>query len=421
MELIISEYFSYRNNKMYCGNVPLEDIIKIAGSPVYIYNKQFFKDRYNEFSNAFSEINHEIFFAIKSNFNLSVIKTFADLGSGTDVNSQGEMYRALKAGVSPSKIIHSGVGKTGDEIINGLEHDILMLKAESEEEVLLINEIAGKMNKTARVALRVNPDVDAETHPYISTGLMHNKFGLNISEAVDLFGSGNRLKNIDFTGIDMHIGSQIIKIDPFAEAIDKLSAVYFDLKEKGIHLKHFDIGGGMGVSYKGEEVFTIDEFAAALIPRLKKLDCKILFEPGRYLTANGGILVSQVLFTKKNNEKKFLIVDAAMNDLLRPSIYNAYHHIQPVELISGREDIVADIVGPVCESGDFFAKERIISKLNREEYLAILSCGSYGMVMSSNYNGRRRPPEVLVDNDSFRIIRGRESYDHLLWDENENI
>jgi diaminopimelate decarboxylase len=406
---------------MYCGSIPITEIIKTAGTPVYIYNKQFFQDRYKEFNKAFSEINHEIYFAIKSNFNLSVIKTFSDLGSGTDVNSYGEMHRALKAGVTPSKIILSGVGKTKDEIKAGLEQDILMLKAESEEEVLLINEIAGKMNKTARVAIRVNPDVDAETHPYISTGLMHNKFGLNIPEAVDLFSMGSKLKNIEFTGIDMHIGSQIVKIDPFAEAIDKLSGVYFNLKAKGIRLKHFDIGGGMGVSYKGEEVFTIDDFAAALIPKLKKLDCKIFFEPGRYLTANGGILVSQVLFTKMSNEKKFLIVDAAMNDLLRPSIYNAYHHIQPVELVPGREDIIADIVGPVCESGDFFAKERIISQMNREEYLAILSCGSYGMVMSSNYNGRRRPPEVLVDNDSFRIIRGRESYDHLLWDENENI
>jgi diaminopimelate decarboxylase len=421
MELIDTKYFSYRNSKMYCGNVPVEDIIKTAGTPVYIYNKQFFQDRYKEFNNAFSEIDHEIFFAIKSNFNLSVIKTFADLGSGTDVNSRGEMFRAMKAGVSPSKIVLSGVGKTSDEIKTGLENDILLLKAESEQEVLLINEIAGKLNKTAHVAIRVNPDVDAETHPYISTGLIQNKFGLNIDEAVDLFTMGSKLKSIEFTGIDMHIGSQIVKIDPFAEAIDKLSAVYFDLKAKGIHLKHFDIGGGIGVSYTGEEVFTIEDFAATLIPRLKKLDCKIFFEPGRYLTANGGILVSQVLFTKTNNEKKFLIVDAAMNDLLRPSIYNAYHHIQPVELVSGREDIIADIVGPVCESGDFFAKERLISHLDREEYLAILSCGSYGMVMSSNYNGRRRPPEVMVDNDSFRIIRGRESYDHLLWDENENI
>jgi diaminopimelate decarboxylase len=246
---------------------------------------------------------------------------------------------------------------------------------------------------------------------------MQNKFGLNTTEAASIFRSGGSLKNIQFTGIDMHIGSQIIKIEPFVEAIERLSEVYFKLKEEGIHLKHFDIGGGLGVSYKGEKVFSVSEFAASVIPVLKKTGCKIFFEPGRYLTANGGILVSQVLFTKINNDKKFLIVDAAMNDLLRPSIYNAYHHIQPVEIYSDRVDIEADIVGPICESGDFFAKDRVISQLNREEWIAILSCGSYGMVMSSNYNGRRRPPEVMVDQDKFYIVRGRETYDHLLWDE----
>jgi diaminopimelate decarboxylase len=417
LELIESPAFSYKNNHLCCGNVPLRDIVKLTDTPVYIYNKQFFLDRYNEFKNAFKGLDNSIFFSIKSNFNISVIKTFLDLGCGADVNSQGEMYRALKAGANPDKLILSGVGKTKDEIRYGLEHDILMLKAESEEEILLINDIAGNMNKTARVGIRVNPNVDAQTHPYISTGLMENKFGLNTNEAIDLFRMGGRLKNIEFTAIDMHIGSQIINIEPFAEAIDRLSEVYFNLQKNGINLKHFDIGGGIGVSYKGEKIFSIGEFASALIPKLKKLNCKILFEPGRFLTANGGILVSKVLFTKMNYDKNFIITDAAMNDLLRPSMYNAYHHIQPVDLSPEREDINADVVWPVCESGDFFAKDRIIPKMKREEYLAILSCGSYGMVMSSNYNGRRRPPEVLVDNNSFRTIRSRETYEHLIWDE----
>ena len=417
MEIIQSPLFYYKNNHLYCGQIPVHDIIQSTGTPVYIYNKQFFQNSYNEFKESFKELNNFIFFSAKSNFNISVIKTFVDLGCGVDVNSQGEMFRALKAGVKPDKLILSGVGKTKDEIKLGLEHDILILKAESEQEVFLINEIAGKMNKTARVGIRVNPNVDAKTHPYISTGLMENKFGLNTNEAVELFRIGNKLKNIEFTAIDMHIGSQIINIDPYAEAIDKLSEVYFRLKDIGIKLKHFDIGGGIGVSYKGEKIFSLKEFASALIPKLKKLDCQILFEPGRFLTANGGILVSQVLFTKMNYDKKFIITDAAMNDLLRPSIYNAYHHIQPVDLYPGREDIDADIVGPVCESGYFFAKDRVIPQMNREEYLAILSCGSYGMVMSSNYNGRRRPPEVLVDNNSFKIIRSRETYEHLIWDE----
>ena len=420
MELIQSPWFNYKKNHLYCGDVPIWDIIKSTGTPVYIYNKQFFQNSYNEFKEAFKELNNSIFFSVKSNFNISVIKTFLDLGCGTDVNSQGEMYRALKAGVKPDRLILSGVGKTKDEIKLGLEHDILMLKAESEEEIFLINEIAGEMHKTARVGIRVNPNVDAKTHPYISTGLMENKFGLNTDEAVGLFNMGGKLKNIEFTAIDMHIGSQIISIDPFAEAIDRLSEVYFHLKGNGINLKHFDIGGGIGVSYKGEKIFSLKEFASKLIPKLKKLGCQIFFEPGRFLTANGGILVSQVLFTKMNYDKKFIITDAAMNDLLRPSIYNAYHHIQPVDLCPNREDIDADIVGPVCESGDFFAKDRVISQMKRDEYLAILSCGSYGMVMSSNYNGRRRPPEVLVDYNNFSVIRSRETYDHLIWDEKLN-
>jgi diaminopimelate decarboxylase len=420
LNLIQSPWFSYRKNHLFCGEISIRDIIKTTGTPVYIYNKQFFQKSYNEFKEAFKELDNSIFFSVKSNFNISVIKTFLDLGCGADVNSQGEMYRALKAGVKPDKLILSGVGKTKDEITMGLEHDILLLKAESEEEIFLINEIAGALNKTARVGIRVNPNVDAKSHPYISTGLMENKFGLNIDEAVELFRMGAKLKNIEFTAIDMHIGSQIISIDPFAEAIERLSEVYFKLKDYGIKLQHFDIGGGIGVSYKGEKIFSLKDFAATLIPKLKKLNCKVFFEPGRFLTANGGILVSQVLFTKMNYDKNFIITDAAMNDLLRPSIYNAYHHIQPVELFPGREDMDADIVGPVCESGDFFAKDRIISQMNREEYLAILSCGSYGMVMSSNYNGRRRPPEVMIDNDSFSIIRSRESYEHLIWDEKVN-
>ena len=420
MDLIQSPWFSYKKDHLYCGEVPIRDIIKSTGTPVYIYNKQFFQNSYNEFKEAFKGLDNSIFFSVKSNFNISVINTFLDLGCGADVNSQGEMYRALQAGAKPDKLILSGVGKTKDEIKLGLEHDILLLKAESEEEILLINEIAGTMNKIARVGIRVNPNVDTKTHPYISTGLMENKFGLNTDEAVAIFNMGGKLKNIEFTAIDMHIGSQIVSIDPFSEAIDRLSEVYFRLKGNGINLKHFDIGGGIGVSYKGEKIFSLKEFASALIPKLKKLNCKILFEPGRFLTANGGILVSQVLFTKMNYDKNFIITDAAMNDLLRPSIYNAYHHIQPVDLYSERNDIDADIVGPVCESGDFFAKDRVISQMNREEYLAVLSCGSYGMVMSSNYNGRRRPPEVLIDNNSFHIIRSRETYEHLIWDEKLN-
>ncbi|WP_304042056.1 diaminopimelate decarboxylase [Ignavibacterium album] len=273
------------------------------------------------------------------------------------------------------------------------------------------------MNVTAPVALRVNPDVDAKTHPYISTGLSKNKFGIDSSAALSIYKSRNEFKNIQFTGIDMHIGSQIAYIEPFVEAISKLSELYFELRDEGLDLIHFDVGGGIGVQYNNEKSFTIEEFAEKTIPLFKKLSCKILFEPGRFLTANGGVLISEVLYNKQNGNKKFIIVDAAMNDLLRPTIYQAYHHIQPLQQHKERVDIVADIVGPVCETGDYFARDREITKTHSGEYLAIMSAGAYGMTMSSNYNGRRRPPEIIVDRDNIFVSRSRETFEHLLWDE----
>lgn len=418
MEYLKSEYFTYGlDNSLYCDKVPVKEIINKTGTPVYIYSKKFFEDRYKEFSQAFQSVKHKVFYSVKANFNLNVIKIFYDLGSGIDVNSEGEFYRAFKAGVDPKKMLMTGIGKTPDEIRLALEKDMLMIKAESIEEIELINEIAGKMKKKARVAVRVNPDVNPQTHPYISTGLSQNKFGIGVEEASDLFRDFERFGNISFTGIDMHIGSQITTIEPFAEAVDKLSEFYFKIKSYGVRIEHFDVGGGIGVSYNGEKSFSVSEYADALFPKLKKLDCEIFFEPGRFLTANGGILVTKVLFNKKNNLKNFVIVDAAMNDLLRPSIYSAYHHIQPVEISRSDKDIAADIVGPVCESGDFFAKDRTITKTKSGKYLAIMSAGAYGMVMSSNYNARRRPAEAMVTEDKFKIIRSRETFDHLLYDE----
>ena len=418
MEYLKSEYFTYGlDNSLYCDKVPVKEIINKTGTPVYIYSKKFFEDRYKEFSQAFQSVKHKVFYSVKANFNLNVIKIFYDLGSGIDVNSEGEFYRAFKAGVDPKKMLMTGVGKTPDEIRLALEKDMLMIKAESIEEIELINEIAGKMKKKARVAVRVNPDVNPQTHPYISTGLSQNKFGIGVEEASDLFRDFEKFGNISFTGIDMHIGSQITTIEPFAEAVDKLSEFYFKIKSYGVRIEHFDVGGGIGVSYNGEKSFSVSEYADALLPKLKKLDCEIFFEPGRFLTANGGILITKVLFNKKNNLKNFVIVDAAMNDLLRPSIYSAYHHIQPVEISRSDKDIAADIVGPVCESGDFFAKDRTITETKSGKYLAIMSAGAYGMVMSSNYNARRRPAEAMVTEDKFKIIRSRETFDHLLYDE----
>lgn len=417
MNYFNSKYFTYKNNELYCEGMSLKDILRETGTPAYVYSQNYFIDKYNELDSAFNEIDHNIFYAVKSNFNLSVIKTFADIGGGVDVNSEGELIRALKVGVPNDKIIFSGVGKTYDEIKIALEHDLLMIKAESEEELVLINEIATILNKTARVGIRVNPDVDPKTHPYISTGLAENKFGVDVTTAIKLYTESDRFKNIDYTGIDMHIGSQITTVEPFVSAVEKLSEIFLNLKKQGIKLKHFDIGGGIGVEYHHERIFSPSEFAKALIPILKKLDCKVILEPGRYLSANAGILIAQVLYTKVNHKKNFIIVDAAMNDLIRPSIYGAYHHIQPVQINKSCKDISADIVGPVCESGDFLAKDRNIQECKRGDYLSVMSAGAYGSTMASNYNARRRPPEILVNGSSFKVIKNRESFEHLFFEE----
>ncbi len=417
MNFFNTEYFTYKGNKLFCDNVPLELIARSAGTPVYVYSKKFFIDRYNEFNEAFKSVNHKIFFSAKSNYNINVIRIFSDCGGGIDVNSAGELYRALCAGVDPKNIIQTGVGKTEEEIEAGINARVRLIKAESLDEIYLIDKIAGKLNKKIETAFRINPDVDAKTHPYISTGLSENKFGISSKDAVKSFEEASKLKNISLTGIDMHIGSLVSGASPYVEAVDKLAEIFFELKSKGIVLKHFDIGGGMGVKYNNEEPFDIKNFSELLVPKFERLNCEIWFEPGRFLTANGGVLLSKILYIKKNGDKNFIITDAAMNDLLRPSIYGAYHHIQPVEKEDNRKEIIADIVGPVCESGDFLAKNREITEMKAGDFIAVMSAGAYGMTMSSNYNARRRAPEVIVDGDKFFITRGRESFEHLLYDE----
>ncbi|WP_337867030.1 diaminopimelate decarboxylase [Ignavibacterium sp.] len=417
MNYFETEFIRYKDNQLYVEDVSAKELAEQFGTPLYVYSKNHFITQYKKFEQAFKEIDHQIFYAMKSNFNLSVVDTFVKLGSGVDVNSEGELFRALKTNVDPQKIILTGVGKTKNEIRLGLEKKVLMIKAECEEEVELINKIAGEMNLIASVALRVNPDVDAQTHPYISTGLSKNKFGIDSAAAMEVYRRRNEFRHIQFTGIDMHIGSQITSIEPFVEAISKMSEIYFTLKSEGLNLKHFDIGGGIGVEYNSEKTFSIEEFAAKTIPVFKKIDCKILFEPGRFLTANGGVLLTEVLYNKHNGNKKFIIVDAAMNDLLRPTIYQAYHHIQPLIITDNRIDLIADIVGPVCETGDYFTRDREITKTHSGEFLAIMSAGAYAMTMASNYNARRRAPEILINGKSIYVARSRESFEHLLWDE----
>jgi len=417
MKYFNSDYFTYKENELFCEQTSLQELTKEFGTPLFVYSKKFFVDKYNELSEAFKEINHKVFYASKANFNINVIKIFNDLGGGVDVNSAGELYRALKAGVDPQNILLTGVGKTDDEIRLGLDKNVYLIKAESEEEVLAIDKIAGEMGKVAPVAIRVNPDVDPKTHPYISTGLAENKFGVDAALAFDMFIRCSKFENIELTGIDMHIGSQITTIEPFVEATIRMVELYKKIQAAGIPLKHFDIGGGIGVLYKDETPFTPKELAEKLIPIFMQIDAEIMFEPGRFLTANGGALLTEVLFTKKNShEKNFTVIDGAMTELLRPSIYKAYHHIQPV-IKNNEEDIVTDVVGPVCESGDYLAKSRELTKVSRKDILAVMSAGAYGMVMSSNYNGRRRPPEILVDGDKYYQIRSRETFDHLLYDE----
>jgi len=417
MELFDSHYFIYKNNNLFCENVSLENIANEVDTPVYVYSKKFLTDRYYEFQNAFEKIKHRVFYACKANYNINIIKLFSDLGAGVDVNSAGEYYRAVKAGVSSDNMIFSGVGKTVDEIKLALENNLLLIKAESIEEIELINEIAKKMGKVAPIAIRVNPNVNPLTHPYISTGLAENKFGVDETLTIEIFKNAAKLENIKLLGIDMHIGSQITKVEPYVEAVSKLIKLINELKIKGIELTHIDIGGGMGIKYTDEKTFSAKEFADAIIPLLKNVDCEIFFEPGRSLTANGGCLLTEVLYVKNNLNKNFLVVDAAMNDLLRPSIYKAYHHIQPVD-VSNNEKFIADIVGPICESGDFLGKQRLIKKCKRGDLLAVMSSGAYGIVMSSNYNSRRRPAEVLVEGGNFSVIRKRETYEQLVQNEN---
>ncbi len=420
MQLFESDYFTYKNNMLYCENVNLEDICSAVDTPIYVYSKKFMLDRFKEFEKAFKDVNHKIFYACKANYNVNIIKLFNDLGAGIDVNSAGEFYRAIKAGVDPQNIIMSGVGKTRNEIELALKNNIHLIKTESIGEIELINEVATEIDKTAPIAIRVNPNVDPSTHPYISTGLAENKFGVDETAAIDIFTNASKLNNIQLLGIDMHIGSQITNVDPYAEAVTKLVELVKHLEAKNIKLTHIDIGGGMGIKYLDEKPFTPIELANSILPIFKEVNCEIFFEPGRFLTANGGCLVSQVLYSKSNLDKNFLVVDAAMNDLLRPSIYKAYHHIQPIN-ISQREDFIADIVGPVCESGDFLGKNRQIKKCNSGDLIAVMSAGAYGMVMSSNYNARRRPAEVLVDNDKFTVIRERETFEQLMQNETVQI
>jgi diaminopimelate decarboxylase len=405
--------FQYRGEKLFCEEVAVSDIASSVGTPFYLYSRKTLESHFKAFDSAFSKVDHIICFSAKANSNLAVLRTFVRLGGGVDVVSAGEIYRAIQAGVKPEKIVYSGVGKRADEIEYALQQPILMFNIESSQELLAIDHIAGKLGLKAPVSLRVNPDVDPKTHPYISTGLKKNKFGINIQRSIDEYILASTLQNTDVIGVSCHIGSQLTEVGPFVEAVQRIKELVSKLRAIGIQIRYVDLGGGLGITYHQEEPPAPRDYAEALMKELPGLDCTLILEPGRVIVGNAGILVTRVLYTKEGGEKNFVIVDAAMNDLIRPSLYGSYQRIQPVNK-KDRIEMTADVVGPICESGDFLAKDRKIPKVEPGELLAVMSAGAYGFTMSSNYNSRPRVPEVMVDGSRFHVVRKREEYSDLI-------
>jgi diaminopimelate decarboxylase len=406
-------HFLYKGDELYAEDVAVEHIVAKVGSPVYIYSHATLERHFKAMGKAFAAVPHTICYSVKANSNLAVLKTFIKLGGGVDIVSGGELFRALKAGVDPQKVVYSGVGKKDEEIEYALASGILMFNVESEQELDLINEVAGRIGKKAGIAIRVNPDVDPETHPYITTGLKKAKFGINMERSLAQYRRAKEMKNLEILGIDCHIGSQLTKVSPFVDAIVKLKRLITGLNEMGIKIKYFDLGGGLGIRYSEEEPPLPEEYGKAVAEETKDLGLHLLFEPGRNLVGNAGILVGKCLYTKKGDEKNFVITDAAMNDLARPSLYGSYHGVQAVKRDQDGT-IVADIVGPICESGDFLAKDRDIPNFRQGDLVAFMSAGAYGFSMSSNYNSRPRVAEVMVKGNSFEVIRERETFEDLI-------
>src|SRR5574341_579204 len=411
-------HFEYRNGEMFAENVPLKRIAQEVGTPAYVYSLATLKRHYHVFDRAFAKVPHLVCFSVKANSNLALLRTFAKQGSGFDIVSGGELFRALKAGGDPKKIVFSGVGKKRAEIEYALNSGILMFNVESEEELTVLNEIAAGVGKKAPISLRVNPDVDPQTHPYISTGMKKAKFGVDIQKSLDTYKKAAALKNLAVVGVDCHIGSQLTSVTPFVDALAKVRE-YLDrvlagaMKREGAEIRYLDLGGGLGIHYHDETPPLPDDYARAITQGLDGLDVTLILEPGRVIVGNAGILLTEVQHVKETDTKKFVIVDGGMNDLIRPALYGSYQAIQPVAQINA-DTITADVVGPICESGDFFAKDREIARPKRGDLLAVMSAGAYGFTMASNYNSHPKPPEVLVDGDKYYIVRRRESLDDLI-------
>jgi diaminopimelate decarboxylase len=411
-------HFEYRNGEMFAEGVPVRRLAKEVGTPAYVYSLATLKRHFRVFDQAFSKLPHIVCFSVKANSNIALLRAFAKEGSGFDIVSGGELYRALKAGADPRKIVFSGVGKKKEEIEYALKTGILMFNVESEHEMVALNEIAAGIGRKAPISLRINPDVDPQTHPYISTGMKKAKFGVDIKRSLESYKKAATLPHLEVVGVDCHIGSQLTSVSPFVDALARVRE-YLDrmlvgsLKKESAQIRYLDLGGGLGIRYKDEMPPHPEAYAQAIIEGLEGLDVTLILEPGRVIVGNAGILVTEVQYIKETDDKKFVIVDGGMNDLIRPALYGSYQAIRPVVEGTG-ETIVADIVGPICESGDFLAKDREIARPERGDLLAVMSAGAYGFTMASNYNSHPKAPEVLVDGDQYYIIRARESLEDLI-------
>src|SRR6059036_113745 len=408
-------HFDYRDGHLCCEQVDLRKLAAEVGTPAYVYSKAALLESLAGYGRAFRDVPHVVCYSVKANSNLGVLSVLAKAGAGADIVSGGELFRALRAGVPAKKIIFSGVGKSRDELRDALKADILMFNVESRAELRVLDEVALEMGVRAPVALRVNPDVDPQTHPYIATGLKTSKFGIPFAQALEAYEEAASLKGVEVVGADMHIGSQLTKAAPFADAVARLASLVKALRERAIAIRTVDVGGGLGIRHREETPPTHREYAMALLPALRELGVTVLLEPGRSIVGNAGVLLTRVLYRKDTGVKTFVVVDAAMNDLIRPALYDAYHELQPVaeaRLDAPRETV--DVVGPICESGDFLAKDRALARTEEGDLLAIMSAGAYASAMASNYNTRPRAVEVLVDGNRYTIVRRRETYEDLV-------
>jgi diaminopimelate decarboxylase len=418
--------FRYQEQELYCEGVPVSELVEEFGTPLYVYSRNQVVENFRALDAPLAGTDHLVCYALKANANPALLKLLAQEGAGADVVSSGELYFALKAGFAPERITFAGVGKRDEEIEYALKNDIYSINTESAQELQVVSLAAFRLGTKARVTLRVNPDIDAQSHPYITTGLKQNKFGVPAEEAIGLFQYASTLANLEVVGVHAHIGSQITKVEPFVESARFLAGLVKSLRDAGMAISHIDFGGGFGVQYVNAltqeglpqepevaPVPRLNMFIEGVLPVLKETGCTLWFEPGRSIVANAGALVTKVLYTKENGLKKFVVVDAGMNDLIRPSLYSAYHQVVPVKLQTYEHERV-DVVGPICETGDFLARDRSLNKSKRDDALAVLTAGAYGYSLSSNYNARLRPAEVLVNGEKVRVVRERQTIDQLL-------